>query len=237
MLKDTEININKNNFTTKYWNDKGYTVNKEFVVKITDLPKNSNIRVKCLCDICGHEKEMKYQDYNKSDGLYGFYTCAKCSDVKKKKTCKSKNGTEHHLQVKEILDKQKLTNIDKYGCENVFQNNEIKEKIKEYYLENYGVDHYSKTEEYKDKYKQTMFEKYGVEHYTKTDEFRKYFSENNPMYNEKSILKLKETRILKKLQVPDSEKSDYKLYKTKVNNITRKNKRKLFENWNGNDHL
>ena len=66
-----------------------------------------------------------------------------------------------------------------------------------------------------------MFKKYGVKCSSQSKEVKE---------------KLKITRIKNGNQVPDELKTPFMLYSSEVNNLTKLNKKELFENWNGYDY-
>lgn len=75
------VRIKWNNTIKKYYENLGYIYTKlydEFEVKIEDLKKNSNTKVKCCCDCCGKELNWSYYDYNKQVKENGKTYCHKC---------------------------------------------------------------------------------------------------------------------------------------------------------------
>jgi ribosomal protein S26 len=108
----------------------------------------------------------------------------------------------------------------KYGVYNISQSNKIKEKKKKTNIKNWGVENVFQSEIIKNKSKKTIFEKYGVNHIRKSQYF---------------INISKKTRINNGNQISDDELSEFQLYKRKVNTITRKLKKELFEKWDGYD--
>jgi len=123
------------------------------------------------------------------------------------------------------FEKTKITNNLKYKVDNVFQLENIKEKTKETLLKNYGVDHPLKNERIKDKLRKTCFDRYGVENVFQ-------FQKNIDIIQKKSKI----TRIKNGQQIPDDKLTEWDFYKKKVTSITRKNKKQLFQNWNGFDY-
>jgi hypothetical protein len=121
----------------------------------------------------------------------------------------------------EINEKKKKTCLEKYGVECSTKSNVVKNKTKTTNLEKYGVEYVLQLDDVKNKSKITCLEKYGVDHYTRTKE-----------YSERA----KNTRIKLVLQIPDELKSDFENYRKKVDNLTKKLKKKLFQNWNGYDY-
>jgi len=150
-----------------------------------------------------------------------------------KKTCLEKYGVEHISQSTEIKWKVKKTNLEKYGSICYHTSDVSKEKNKVLY----GVEYYSQTDDFKNKWKYTMKEKYGKEFYSQTDDFKKQakltclknYGVDSPMKNRDIVEKSLKSRGL------DFESDEYLIYRRKVNNLTKRNKKELFENWNGYD--
>ena len=90
MILDKLVAVVMNNSIKKYYLNKGYEIplyrNPILDIKIEDLSKCSNIKLNCVCDVCGKKKLIKHQAYNKYIENDGFYACNKCSDIKKKTT-------------------------------------------------------------------------------------------------------------------------------------------------------
>lgn len=130
-------------------------------IPIEKMWKGSNIKINVKCDICGHEKKLRYTDYL-LNLKHNLYCCSnKCAVEKSKITNLDKYGVENVFQNEEIKNKIKETNLEKYGCEYSAQNTEIKEKIKQTNLEKYGVHTTLLEEKTIKKIKQTNLEKYG----------------------------------------------------------------------------
>ena len=173
-----EIKITKKNidhFISFYKNIKLKDIIK---VKPEQLQNGSNTRIDVRCEICGIERNIKYQAYYKNINScedYPIYTCDKCSHVKIKsynqkkwgvdyfsqtsdytdkfkKTMKEKWGVEYAQQSDVIREKTKKTNLEKFGVENPFMNNDM---IRAKFKEKWGVDHPSKLKSINDKIKST----------------------------------------------------------------------------------
>lgn len=137
-------------------------------------------------------------------------------------------GNETNIKYQDYL---KIFNKNnKYICEKCRQidflnyNNSKKDLMKQNRLsatkEKYGVDNVFQLELVKDKMKKTFIEKYGFEHFRQSDQVKE---------DEKQL------RIKNGRQIPDDKLSDYDIYKKKVKCYTRKEKNKLYNNWNGLD--
>lgn len=117
-------------------------MNDSVTIPINKLWKSSNIEINVKCDICGSERKLQYNLYNKNIKKYNIYCCSnKCSHVK-----------------------NKLTNLERYGDENYNNSN----KRIETNLERYGVKNISEVPEFQEKTKRTKFKKYGDENYNNT---------------------------------------------------------------------
>ena len=61
------VMVKWNGKTKRHYEDLGYLytrIGDEFEVKIEDLTKGSNVKVKCKCDGCGKDLFWSYNDYN-----------------------------------------------------------------------------------------------------------------------------------------------------------------------------
>lgn len=86
MILDKEVVIKWNNYTKKWYQDKGYILTKpgdEFVVNVSDLQLKSTVKIQVSCDYCGKQKSVKYSDYNHSThNGEQKYACADCARIK-----------------------------------------------------------------------------------------------------------------------------------------------------------
>ncbi len=249
MILDDKVKLSIGSKCVKYYTSKGYNCKfKDIIeVKVEDLLIYSTviILVKCDVDGCGNIKELSYSKYNKNINNGGYYACSrKCSHAKIIKTNIENYGTEYATQCDEVKAKSIVTNLLKYGTKytfqaetvknkiaetnminlgvkNAFESEVIKEQIKKNNLEKHGFEFYSQTEECKEKSRKTCLEKYDKEYYMQTEEYAE---------------RAKNTRIENGNQIPDSEKTNFQLYETKVLNITYKYKKELFDSWDGFDH-
>jgi hypothetical protein len=160
--KQVEIKISSKN--KSHYIKKGYNAiyGEKIIVNVNDLPPSSKTIIKVKCDVCGNEKDLSLQKYNKNISKYNLYTCStKCAYVKNKKTNLDKYGTEHHLQSKIIKDKLNNTINDKYGVDNVFQLDFVKEKIINSNLKKHGVEYPQQNKDILNKSNETNLKKYG----------------------------------------------------------------------------
>jgi len=150
-----------------------YNKNDIIMIKIEDLSDCSTIRVVAICESCGVENSIKYQNYLNQLKRGGYYCCAKCSIEKNKITNQIRYGVDFPQQNADIFKKSTKTLNEKYGVDNISDVKEVKDKKKETCLKNYGFVSYTKTLEYKKRVKDTCMEKYNVDNPSKFNEFKK----------------------------------------------------------------
>lgn len=176
--KFIEIKITKKNIDHYINFYKNIKLKDIIKIKPEQLQKGSNTFIDTKCDICGIERNIKYQAYYKNINSceeYTIYTCDKCSHIKIKshnrrkwgvdyfsqtpeytdkfkKTMKERWGVEYAQQSDIIREKTKSTNLEKFGVENPFLDNKM---IKSKFKEKWGVDHPSKIKEINDRIKNT----------------------------------------------------------------------------------
>lgn len=146
ILENVDIKI-RNYVQVNYYKKKGFNFKLEDIININPiiLPKNSHVKIKVKCDICGNEKYLTYQRYNKNIYKYNIYTCSnKCATIKNKKTNLEKFGVENYAKTNESNEKVKQTCMKKYGKEFFPQTKEYLEKTKEKNLEKMIVNIISK---------------------------------------------------------------------------------------------
>ena len=150
----------------KYYKQKGYEFEKcgDFIeVNVFDLPKNSNIKVKCVCDICGKEIEIRYNNVVKNNKENKLIICGDkiCKNKKREDTCMKKYNVKSTNQLKTVKDKKINTCRKNHGVDNPSQSQEIKNKKINTCRKNHGVDNPFESKEIQDKIKQTWQENYG----------------------------------------------------------------------------
>jgi hypothetical protein len=128
-------------------------------------------------------------------------------------TCKSCNN---------ITYKQSM--IEKYGFDNPSKVPICNEKRKETCLEKYGTEYVIQSEYSKEKSKETLIERYGIDHPMEYNEFRF-----------KGVEKANKTKIDRGFIIPEELLSDWDKYRRLVRKLTSRNKKILFENWDGFD--
>lgn len=183
LSKELEITITPNLF--KNFKELGYEnlrSGEKRTIPIEHLPIGSGQKVEVKCDVCGCEKEIKYQDYNKNISKYGIYSCSrKCAQQKVEITNLEKYGCKAPAQSKDVLNKMMATKFDKYG-DPTFVN---VEKIKSTSLKRYGIIGYNNRE----KCKNTKFKNHGDPFYTNREKAEQTMEER---YGEKYSAHIKE---------------------------------------------
>jgi len=228
----------------------------EITINIKDLNKSSKENIKVVCDICGKEKKITYYKYLQNIKKYKVYSCSqKCSAFKNKLTKKEKYGDENYNN----RIKAKNTCIKKYGVENVQQDKKIKEKTNKTNFKKYGGNAPNFSKEVQEKHKNTTFknnginfynewrqnikivlkEKYNDENYNNREKNRQTnlerYGTENPMQNDKIKNKARKSKLENGSYYTDEQRSNYMNYWLGVKRETNKNKKQLFENWDGID--
>lgn len=234
MFRDEEVLVKINSRNIKYYLERGYkfetlgfTESKEYIVKTKDIPQNSHLKVNVLCELCGSVNLIGvnkfYMNYNRNNK--GYYSCFKCKNIEKEKTCIGKYGVNSYSKT----DQFKSTESEKWkGIK------KGSEKGKKTMLEKYGVDSFFKTQEMRDlnskwmssdefrmKSKVTLMGKFGVDSFSKTEEFRNIIFEQK----DSIIEKIKKT-FLENYGVDWATKSDVVKEKLKLSTEDREIKRK-----------
>lgn len=188
MILDKEIQVKIAYLNINHYKELGYDVKIHDIITIPveHLSPQSNKRVNVKCDICGREKNIKYQSYALGT-KFGktYYACSeKCAQNKNKQTNLEKYGCEWSMQSKTVREKSKATCLIKYGVENISQSDYFKSKYKEIMLDRYGVENGFQLEEFKEKSKVTMIKKYGVPYNMQRQEMKELYciGENNNFY-------------------------------------------------------
>jgi len=262
MIKEDKVLVKINLRNSTHYKQYGYDISqKELLVNINELTKNSKCRVTAICEICGSENSVTYGKYNinKNRNGKGYYSCFNCKNIEKEKTCIEKYGVKSYSMtdsfktseskkwkgIKKGHEKGKITMIDKYGVDSYFKTDESKEYNRQW----------MSSEEFKIKSKNTLKEKYGVDSYSKTDNFKFDIESKKDLILDKiketftrkynidwaSKLNSVKDKIRKTKEdngsvIPDELLCDWNIYKRKVRNITNSNKKYLYENWDGNDY-
>ena len=262
MIKEDKVLVKINLRNSTHYKKYGYDISqKELLVNIDELTKNSKSRVTAICEICSSENSVTYGKYNvnKDRNNKGYYSCFNCKNIEKEKTCIEKYGVKSYSMTEEFKssesekwkgikkgdEKGKATMIEKYGVDSYFKTKESKEYNKKW----------MSSDEFKEKSKIKLIEVYGVDHYSKTDRFKVDIESKKDVILDKiketfiknynidwaSKLsnikdKIRKTKEDNGTVIPDELLSDWNIYKRKVRNITNSNKKYLYENWDGNDY-
>ncbi|MCM1233962.1 MAG: hypothetical protein NC489_27970 [Ruminococcus flavefaciens] len=80
---------------------------KKITVKVEDLPRRSNAKVKVACDNCGKETIMNYSAYRMSIENGGKHYCNKCFYIKSQETQLKKYGDKSYRRTNECKEKIK----------------------------------------------------------------------------------------------------------------------------------
>ena len=286
MIKNDESRVHITTRNVKFYTKKKFEceVGDIISINIEYLPKKSHNKVIAICEICGVEIEIPFSKYNENKNRHGFYSCKKCSYVKRKNTMLEDYGVEYSSQLTKNRERMRTW----MGSE------EFREKSKSTMLENYGVDSYSKTNTFKEKISQLtkeriaklkedsvydcpfswetnkelrengMLKKYGAKHPFHVKEIKEKIQNINlekyghisPFGNKEIQDKIKKIFIDKygvdnpfknkeiqdKIRKKKEEKWDkidtklFKEYRNSVRNHTNRNRKTLFENWDGYDY-
>ena len=220
MIKEIKVLTKINLRNSSYYKKLGYDVSeKEIYVDVKHLTTNSKVRVTAICEICTSENELTFGKYNVNINRNdkGYYSCFKCKNIEKEKTCIDKYGVKSYSMTDEFKvsesikwkgiqkgsKKGKVTMLEKYGVDSYFKTDIMKEKNREW----------MSSDSFKEKSKKTMINKYGVDSYSKTDNFKEDISSKKDLI----VLKIKES-FLKKYGVD----SPSKLNEVKLRNFLRK---------------
>jgi len=243
MIVNKIITITISSKTLSYYKSIGYRVvcNDIILIPYQDLPKGSAIKIDYECDLCKSIYNIKYYNYiinvNKNNGMS---ICKKCSELKKEKTVLEKYGVKNISQAKEIKTKKEETFLKNFKVKNIFQN---KSFIEQKLLEKFNVINPSQLNWVQDKIKQTNLEKFGVEYSLQSKEVKERSKSTNLLkygteYScQSNIIKEKilNTKIRNGNAIDPVFLSEFNIYRKEVDNITKKSKKELFNNWNGYD--
>ena len=234
MFRDEEVLVKINSRNIKYYLEKGYEFempgfheSKEYIVKTKDIPENSHFKINVLCELCGSVNfigvNKYYMNYNRNNK--GYYSCFKCKNIEKEKTCIKKYGVSSYSKTDQFkftesekwkgiqkgAEKGRKTMLEKYGVDSFFKTDKMKEKNRQW----------MSSEEFKSKSKITLLDKFGVDSFSKTEEFR-----NRMLEQKDSIVEKIKATFLENYGVDWATKSDVVKGKLKLSTETREIKRK-----------
>lgn len=123
--KDLLIKITRRNIT--YYKKLNYDcskIDKEILIKIEDVNRNSKVKITAICEICGNENKIMLQKYTLNILRGGYYGCRNCSRIKYRETNMKKYGVDNPMKMDEIKNKTFNTNMKKYGVKSTLQSKE-----------------------------------------------------------------------------------------------------------------
>jgi hypothetical protein len=195
MIITEYVEIKINQFNYHHYNRIGYiTDNLETImVSINDISKNSPIRIKSKCDVCGKIKELSYRKYNKNISSGSYYACSNlCAKSKVESTNRDKYGVDYPLQSENKMNELKEYFTKKFGFDNPSKNDDIKLKRETTMYAKYGVKtniilpethkksiEMSKSPDSIKKRKETNIDRYGFDNPMKSKEIYQRFKETN----------------------------------------------------------
>lgn len=194
MIKENKVLVSINLRNLAYYKNEGYQIDlleKSLEVSIDHLHSGSGVRITAICEICGSENQIQYKKYlvNKNRNDKGFYSCFKCKNIEKEKTCIKKFGVKSYSQTDEFRKTESKkwkgkrkggqkyidTMIRKYGVDCYFKTKESKESNRVW----------MSSEEFRMRAKDTILKKWGVDHFSKTDDFKNKIIEKKELILEK----------------------------------------------------
>ena len=249
MIKNNycEVQITKRN--KKYYIKSGYfcDVGDLITIDIDKMPKKSHNLVIAICEICNTEIELEFLKYNNNIERGGFYSCKKCSNIKRKKTLLEKHGVECIFQLDSIKESNKIwmssdefknksrsTQMVKYGCLFVQTDDFIEENSKSQ-VESIRIKKQNgeylcslSLPENKEKREKGMFEKYGHTYSFHVNSIKNRIQETNlekfghisPFGNEKVQKKIKMNIIYKNSEKETNFNGD--VYKSNLFKVYRR---------------
>lgn len=201
MILDEKVNVKISSTNFKYYKVLGYNFKKgdTIEVDVKHLQRGTGVMINVKCDICGSESNIYLQKYNINHERQGYYSCMKCSDIKRKKTNIEKYGSDNVSKNEIIKNKKKITTIKNYNVENPSQSKEIKDRKKETMMENYGVEYVFQSEKLRNNIKNIKYKKYGDANYNNRNESKitclKEYGVENVSQNDKVKKKKCETSM------------------------------------------
>jgi hypothetical protein len=241
MIKEDKVLVKINLRNSTHYKQYGYDISqKELLVNVDELTKNSKSRVTAICEICESENSVTYGKYNinKNRNNKGYYSCFKCKNLEKEKTCLEKYGVKSYSMttdfkeldrtnwnIKEGYIKGREKIIAKYGVDSYFKTKESREYNKKW----------MSSDEFKEKSKIKLIEVYGVDSYSKTDNFkndlndkkdiiiekiRQTFLERYNVLNPSQLESTKVKKLLKKSEIDELRKETC-LDKYGVDNVSK----------------
>ena len=127
-----ELEVGLNSITINHYRQLGYKIQKiknkwgqytvpvgtRILINVKDLPKNSNIYIKIICDCCGIEKETQYGGYLKCVHKDNKYYCKECGHKlfagENARITKLKNGKSFEQW---CIENNRQDILDRWDCE------------------------------------------------------------------------------------------------------------------------
>lgn len=186
MILDEWVEVGLGGCATTYYEDLGYKIPRrkdkdgrfltpkkaKIVVKVSDLPEKSSVKVHVQCDYCKSVTLLSYNNYTRAVKKYGSYCCFNCRKEHTKITSNEVYGTDHPMQNSAVVSRAIETQRNKYGGFG-YESQIIKDKCKATSLSRYGVEYPSSSKEIKEKTKLTNMKRYGVPYVLQNDSIRK----------------------------------------------------------------
>lgn len=235
MIREKEVLIPINSRNKGHFKNLGYDVSENNIyVSVDHLFAKSLVKITAICDICGNEKELTYSKYLENYNRNGknLYSCFKCKNIEKEKTCLKKYGhisysktdefrtseSEKWKGIQKGSEKARKTCLERYGVENYFSTEEMRESNRRWMA----------SKEFRDKSQKTISDKWGVSHYSKTDDFKETIRLKSDLINDK----IRKT-FLEKYGVDSILKTEYykEIIKSKRDEIVAKIKDTCLEKW------
>lgn len=185
----------------------------------------------CTFSELGNTPEYREKARETSQKNYGVDNPSSSREVREKvlATVRSKYHVDNVFQDENVKKKICETNKANLGVDYPAQSEKVIQKIMASNLEKFGTSWYMQTNEFKERYIETMQKLYGVDNYFQLDSFRRYLESIH--FDIES--KRRKTNEDSGVWIKECEKTEFQLYRMKVNNITKKLRSKLFENWDG----
>ena len=94
LVPNQKVEVCWNNSTKKHYMELGYKFTKigdKFLVNVEDLTPHSGEKISAICDYCGNQKMITFNDYNCSIKKYPHkYSCSECIPIKQKEITTNK---------------------------------------------------------------------------------------------------------------------------------------------------
>ena len=197
MIKENFVLVEINLRNISHYRGLGYEIpilkigdKFQLETKVEDVPRGSHFKITAVCDNCESENIIPLFKYysNVERNNKGYYSCFKCKNLVKEKTCMDKYGVRSYSQTEDFknidrsgwnyderIGKARKTNLERYGVEHYFETERMREQNKTW----------MSSEEFREKSKKTLVEKYGVDSYSKTSDFKSRILSSKESINER----------------------------------------------------